>query len=173
MTKPLVDVQNLSVLFRSSGEETHAVKGVSFHIGKGESVALVGESGSGKTVSALSIMRLLPYPAASHPTGEIHFEGRDLLQLETEAINKIRGDGISIIFQEPMTSLNPLHNIEKQVGEVLKVHRGLAEDAVQDRVLELLHKVGIRDPEKRLGAFPPSAFWRPASAGDDCDGIGK
>ena len=154
MTKPLVDVQDLSVLFRSGDDETHAVKGVSFHIGKGESVALVGESGSGKTVSALSIMRLLPYPAASHPTGKIYFQGQDLLQLETKAINKIRGDGISIIFQEPMTSLNPLHNIEKQVGEVLKVHRGLAEDEVRVRVLELLHKVGIRDPEKRLGAFP-------------------
>ncbi len=154
MTKPLVDVQNLSVLFRSSGEETHAVKGVSFNIAKGESVALVGESGSGKTVSALSIMRLLPYPSASHPTGKIIFEGHDLLKRESAAINKIRGDRISIIFQEPMTSLNPLHNIEKQVGEVLKVHRGMDDEQARARVLELLHKVGIRDPEKRIGAFP-------------------
>ena len=154
MTKRLVDVQNLSVTFRVGGEETRAVKGVSFHINKGESVALVGESGSGKTVSALSIMRLLPYPAASHPSGEIIFEGQDLLSLETDAINKIRGDRISMIFQEPMTSLNPLHNIEKQVGEVLKVHRGMDEDETRTRVLELLHKVGIREPEKRLGAFP-------------------
>lgn len=154
MTKPLVSVENLSVTFRAGGEETRAVKGVSFHIGKGESVALVGESGSGKTVSALSIMRLLPYPAASHPTGAIHFEGKDLLQLETEAINKIRGDRISMIFQEPMTSLNPLHNIEKQVGEVLKLHRGLDDSETRVKVLELLHKVGIREPEKRLGAYP-------------------
>ncbi|MCH9764913.1 MAG: ABC transporter ATP-binding protein, partial [Alphaproteobacteria bacterium] len=109
---------------------------------------------SGKTVSALSIMRLLPYPAASHPTGRVLFEGQDLLRLNREEISKIRGDRISMIFQEPMTSLNPLHNIEKQIGEVLKVHRGMDEAATRDRVLELLNKVGVRDPEKRLGAFP-------------------
>lgn len=154
MTKPLVDVQNLSVRFQSGGTITDAVKGVSFRIGKGESVALVGESGSGKTVSALSIMRLLPYPAASHPTGEIHFEGRDILTLDQKAINAIRGDRISMIFQEPMTSLNPLHNIGKQVGEVLKIHRGMDEAQTKARVLELLHKVGIRNPQQRLGAYP-------------------
>ena len=96
------------------------MKGVSFTIGKGETVALVGESGSGKTVSALSILRLLPYPAASNPTGEIFFDGKDLLKASVPEMRQIRGKRISIIFQEPMTSLNPLHTIEKQVGEIMK-----------------------------------------------------
>jgi microcin C transport system ATP-binding protein len=150
----LVKVKNLSVSFRAGTEETLAVRGASFRIGKGETVALVGESGSGKTVSALSIMRLLPYPAASHPSGEIYFEGKDLLKATEPEMRKIRGDRISIIFQEPMTSLNPLHSIEKQVGEILKLHRGLDDAAVRARVLELLAKVGIAEPSKRLGAFP-------------------
>ena len=145
MTKenPLIDVRDLSVVFQAGGVETHAVKNISFHIAKGESVALVGESGSGKTVSALSIMRLLPYPAASHPSGEILFEGRDLLKIGMADINRIRGDRISMIFQEPMTSLNPLHNIEKQVGEVLIEHRGMDDIATRKKVIELLTKVGM------------------------------
>jgi microcin C transport system ATP-binding protein len=150
----LVDVRGLQVAFRSGATESLAVKGVSFHIGKGETVALVGESGSGKSVSALSIMRLLPYPAASHPGGEIVFEGRDLLKATEGEMQKVRGNRISIIFQEPMTSLNPLHTIEKQVGEVLRVHRGLDDSAVRARVVDLLRKVGIRDPEARLADFP-------------------
>jgi microcin C transport system ATP-binding protein len=150
----LVDVRGLKVAFRSGTTESLAVKGVSFHIGKGETVALVGESGSGKSVSALSIMRLLPYPAASHPGGEIVFEGRDLLKAGEGEMQKVRGNRISIIFQEPMTSLNPLHTIEKQVGEVLKVHRGLDDNTVRARVVDLLRKVGIRDPEARLADFP-------------------
>ncbi|MGE0205165.1 MAG: ABC transporter ATP-binding protein [Hyphomicrobiaceae bacterium] len=150
----LVDVRNLSVDFRSGKATSHAVKGVSFTIGKGETVALVGESGSGKTVSALSILRLLPYPAASHPTGEVMFEGRDLLKAPEQELQQIRGDRISIIFQEPMTSLNPLHSIEKQVGEILKLHAGLDDAAVRQRVVELLKRVGIRDPEKRLSSYP-------------------
>src|SRR6185295_20297060 len=120
---PLVDVRNLSVHFRSGGNIVKAVDGVSFRIGKGETVALVGESGSGKTVSALSILKLLPYPAASHPSGEVWFEGKDLLKLNPSQLQSVRGDRISMIFQEPMTSLNPLHTIERQVGEVLRVHR--------------------------------------------------
>jgi microcin C transport system ATP-binding protein len=127
---------------------------VSFQIGRGETVALVGESGSGKSVSALSILRLLPYPAASHPTGEIFFEGKNLLKASEEEMRQIRGGRISIIFQEPMTSLNPLHTIEKQVGEILLVHRGYAKDDVRTRVVELLTKVGIRNPETRLAAYP-------------------
>jgi microcin C transport system ATP-binding protein len=154
MTDRLVDVRNLSVAFRSSDNVLQAVKGVSFHIGKGEIVALVGESGSGKTVSALSILKLLPYPAAHHPTGEIHFGGQDLLKTTPAAMQGIRGEKISIIFQEPMTSLNPLHSILKQVGEVMKVHRGLDEATVRESVLELLRKVGLVDPEKRLNAYP-------------------
>ena len=150
----LVQVRSLSVLFRSGAEENLAVNRVSFKIGRGESVAIVGESGSGKTVSALSILRLLPYPAASHPTGEVFFQGKNLLTASEDEMREIRGDKISIIFQEPMTSLNPLHTIEKQVGEVLRVHRGLDDAEVRARVLELLQKVGIREPEKRLGSYP-------------------
>jgi microcin C transport system ATP-binding protein len=150
----LLDVRNLSVSFGAGKNKLLAVDRVSFSIRKGETVALVGESGSGKTVSALSILKLLPYPAASHPSGEIWFEGNDLLHKPDSEMQEIRGDRISMIFQEPMTSLNPLHSIEKQVGEVLKIHRGMDNAAAHTRVLELLQKVGIRDPEKRLGAFP-------------------
>ncbi|MCV0370293.1 ABC transporter ATP-binding protein [Filomicrobium sp.] len=150
----LVQVRHLSVAFKSGEETKVAVDRVSFKIGKGEAVALVGESGSGKTVSALSILRLLPYPAASHPTGEIFFRGKNLLAASEDEMHGIRGARISIIFQEPMTSLNPLHTIEKQVGEVLKIHRGMDDKAVRARVLELLHKVGINEPEKRLNAYP-------------------
>src|SRR6185295_3688907 len=151
---PLVDVHNLSVHFRSGGHTVKAVDGVSFRIGKGETVALVGESGSGKTVSALSIMRLLPYPAASHPSGEIRFAGKDLLRVSLHEMREIRGEKISIIFQEPMTSLNPLHSIEKQVGEIMKLHHRLDDKTARGRVLELLRKVGLPNPEQRLGAFP-------------------
>jgi microcin C transport system ATP-binding protein len=150
----LVNVKNLSVSFRSGEADMAAVKNVSFRIGRGETVALVGESGSGKTVSALSILRLLPYPAASHPSGQIYFEGKDLLKVTQAEMQRIRGDRISIIFQEPMTSLNPLHTIEKQVGEILKLHRGMDDRSARIRVLELLNKVGIAEPERRLGAFP-------------------
>jgi microcin C transport system ATP-binding protein len=150
----LVNVKNLSVAFRAGGVTTTAVKRVSFRINKGETVALVGESGSGKSVSALSILRLLPYPAASHPTGQIFFEGKDLLKASEAELKRIRGGRISMIFQEPMTSLNPLHSIERQVGEILRLHRGLSGAALRARILELLTKVGIPEPEKRLDAFP-------------------
>ena len=151
---PLVQVKDLSVLFRSSETETLAVDRISFDIDPGESVALVGESGSGKSVTALSIMQLLPYPAASHPTGEILFKGENTMAMEQTELRRIRGNAISMIFQEPMTSLNPLHTIERQVGEILKLHRGLSDTATKERVLDLLDKVGIRDPEKRLGSYP-------------------
>ncbi len=150
----LIQVRNLSVDFGAGASAVHAVKGVSFSIGERETVALVGESGSGKTVSALSILKLLPYPAASHPTGEILFEGRNLLAASEAELRKIRGDRISVIFQEPMTSLNPLHTIEKQVGEMLQLHRGLDRTSARARVLDLLHRVRLSDPEKRLDAFP-------------------
>ena len=150
----LIRVRDLSVDFTATGRTTHAVRRVSFTIGRGETVALVGESGSGKTVSALSILKLLPYPSASHPSGEIYFEGRNLLATPEQEMRAIRGDRISIIFQEPMTSLNPLHTIEKQVGEVLRLHKGLDKAAARARTLELLSKVGIREPEKRLASYP-------------------
>lgn len=150
----LVDIRNLSVDFRSSKKTTHAVKNISFDIKSGETVALVGESGSGKTVSALSIMRLLPYPAASHPSGEIFFKDTDLLKVRGRELRQYRGNAISMIFQEPMSSLNPLHMIERQIGEVLELHRGLSGEAARKRVLELLHKVGIKEPEKRLESYP-------------------
>jgi microcin C transport system ATP-binding protein len=148
-------VRDLSVDFQSGRREPiHAVDRVSFSIGKGETVALVGESGSGKSVSALSIMRLLPYPSASHPTGEIFFEGRDLLKLGEGDMRAIRGARISMIFQEPMTSLNPLHTIEKQVGEVLREHHGMSREEARVRTLALLERVGIQNPRERLDAYP-------------------
>jgi len=154
MPSSLVDVRDLSVRFSSGGGALDAVKHVSFSVAKGEIVALVGESGSGKTVSALSIMRLLPYPSASHPSGSILFNGQDLLKAPDAVMRDIRGEKISIIFQEPMTSLNPLHSIEKQVGEVMKLHHGLDDAATRARVIELLRKVGLDNPERRLHAFP-------------------
>jgi len=150
----LLDVRNLSVNFTSDETEVEAVKGVSFSLDRGDTVALVGESGSGKTVSALSVMRLLPYPAASHPTGEIFFKGRDVLKLPDSDMQKLRGRDIGMIFQEPMSSLNPLHRVEKQIGEVLKVHQGLSDTNARIRVMELLDKVGIPDPETRLQSYP-------------------
>ena len=152
-TSPLVSVKNLSVEFGEGKDASRVVKGVSFDIAKGETVALVGESGSGKTVSALSILRLLPN-SASHPTGEILFEGRDILKTPEAEMRNVRGDKFSIIFQEPMTTLNPLHTIETQVGEIIKLHQDVSETETRRRVIELLTKVGIRDPEKRLDSYP-------------------
>jgi microcin C transport system ATP-binding protein len=152
--KPLIAVENLSVDFRSGGKVAHAVRDVSFDIGEAETVALVGESGSGKTVTALSILKLLPYPSASHPSGRVLFKGEDLMALPPGALRKIRGNKIAMIFQEPMTSLNPLHTIEQQVGEVLKIHRGMSDKAARARVLDLLEKVGIDDPKGRLQSYP-------------------
>ena len=155
MTKtPLLSVKDLSVAFRQGGADNLAVDRVSFDIMPGEVVALVGESGSGKSVTAASVLRLLPYPAASHPSGEILFEGRDLLKADDRTLREVRGGDITQIFQEPMTSLNPLHTVERQVGETLALHAGLTGAAARKRILELLNEVGIREAEKRLGAFP-------------------
>ncbi|OWV68784.1 microcin ABC transporter ATP-binding protein [Rhizobium sp. R339] len=154
MTKPLLSVRDLSVAFHQGGETSLAVDRISFDIAKGEVVALVGESGSGKSVSANSILRLLPYPSASHPSGEILFKGKDLLKAPERVLREVRGNDITMIFQEPMTSLNPLHTIEKQIGEILALHQGLTGQPARERVLELLNQVGIREPEKRLKAYP-------------------
>ncbi|MBW8321405.1 MAG: ABC transporter ATP-binding protein [Arenimonas sp.] len=154
MTAPLLSVRDLSVAFHQGGKETLAVDRVSFDIAPGEVVALVGESGSGKSVSAASILKLLPYPAASHPSGQILFEGRDLMTASERELRAVRGNDITMIFQEPMTSLNPLHDIEKQIGEILALHQAITGETARERTLELLRQVGIRDPEKRLSAYP-------------------
>jgi microcin C transport system ATP-binding protein len=150
----LLEVNDLSVAFRHGTRETLAVDRISFSIGMRETVALVGESGSGKSVTALSVMKLLPYPAAHHPSGSVRFKGQELLHLPEHEIRRVRGDDISIIFQEPMTSLNPLHTIEKQIAEILLLHRGLTGRAARARTLELLTQVGIPDPEGRLESYP-------------------
>ena len=150
----LLAVKDLSVDFRIESGPLHAVKGVTFSIDKGETLALVGESGSGKSVTALSVMQLLPYPKASHPSGSISFGGQEMVGADADALRKIRGDGIAMIFQEPMTSLNPLHTIERQIGETLTLHRGLNARDARERTLELLKLVRLRDPEERLASYP-------------------
>ncbi|MBS7803034.1 ABC transporter ATP-binding protein [Rhizobiales bacterium TNE-4] len=151
----LLAVNNLSVDFTQGGETTRAVKDISFTVGRGETVAIVGESGSGKSVSALSILRLLSYPPASHPADSaVLFEGVDLLKADDETLRKIRGNDITMVFQEPMTSLNPLHTVEQQIGEILTLHKGLKGDAARTRIIELLTLVGIREPETRLESYP-------------------
>jgi microcin C transport system ATP-binding protein len=154
LSEPLLSVRDLSVAFSQGGRVSTAVDHVSFDIAKGETVALVGESGSGKSVSALSVLKLLPYPPASHPSGKILFGGQNLLAMEENALRKVRGNRITMIFQEPMTSLNPLHTIERQITEVLSLHQGMREKQGRERTLELLREVGIREPEKRLDAYP-------------------
>ncbi len=151
---PLLRVKKLSVNFSVEGGTLHAVKKVSFSIKRGETLALVGESGAGKSVTALSILQLLPYPTASHPSGSIKLEGQELLGASASVLSKVRGNRISMIFQEPMTSLNPLHTIEKQVSEVLILHRKMSREAARNHTLELLHLAGLYEAEARLKAFP-------------------
>ncbi|TLP45987.1 ABC transporter ATP-binding protein [Cohaesibacter sp. CAU 1516] len=151
---PLLQVEDLSVAFRQDGTEKLAVNKVSFSLNRGETLALVGESGSGKSVSALSVLKLLPYPSASHPSGKVLFDGIDLLNANDKLLRSVRGNRISMIFQEPMSSLNPLHTVEQQIGEVLSIHHGMGEKQARARVLELLEDVGIREPEKRLKSYP-------------------
>jgi microcin C transport system ATP-binding protein len=156
MSEPekLLSVSDFSVCFGAGVREVLCVDRVSFDIARGETLALVGESGSGKSVTALSVMKLLPYPAAHHPCGSITFKGQDLLNMSERDIRHVRGNDITIIFQEPMTSLNPLHTIEKQIGEILLLHRGLTGKAARARIIELLGQVGIPDPAGRLASYP-------------------
>ncbi|MDB6052283.1 MAG: gsiA 15 [Pseudomonas sp.] len=150
----LIEVRDLAVEFIADGRIHRVVEGISFDIRRGETLALVGESGSGKSVTAHSILRLLPYPLARHPSGTIKYAGHDLLKLSEKRLRGIRGNRIAMIFQEPMTSLNPLQSIEKQVNEVLGLHKGLQGKAATLRTLELLELVGINEPHKRLKALP-------------------
>ncbi|WP_077224858.1 ABC transporter ATP-binding protein [Agrobacterium tumefaciens] len=152
--QPLLSVRDLSVAFHQGGATSVAVDHVSFDLMPGEVVALVGESGSGKSVTANSILKLLPYPAASHPSGKILFDGKDMLTLPERSLRAVRGNDITMIFQEPMTSLNPLHTIERQIGEILELHQAITGAEARQRTLELLLQVGIREPEKRLRAYP-------------------
>ena len=152
--EPLIRVKDLSVSYSGGDMEFHAVKNISFDIRQSETLALVGESGSGKSVTALSIMRLLPYPAAHHHSGSICFLGEELIDAAPSRMQHVRGNRIAIIFQEPLTSLNPLHTIEKQIGEILLIHKKMGKNEARARIIELLTEVGLPDVEERLSAYP-------------------
>lgn len=153
-TDTLLSIDDLSVSFDTPGGSVEAVRQISFDIGAGETVALVGESGSGKSVSALSVLQLLPYPVAKHPSGSIRFHGQEVVGADEATLRGIRGNRISMIFQEPMSSLNPLHSVQKQISETLILHKGMTEAAARARVLELLKLVGLANAEQRLTAYP-------------------
>ena len=169
----LLNVQNLGVHFQLEDHVVEAVRGISFHIEKGETVALVGESGSGKSVSALSILQLLPYPSASHPHGSVQFDGQEMLGAPQARLQQMRGDRIAMIFQEPMTSLNPLHTIEKQIGETLMLHRKMTREQARKHTLNLLQKSASAQPRNAPQIVPAPAIGRSATARDDSDGPGQ
>jgi len=150
----LLEIDGLHASFGHGEKEVKAVRGVSFHIEKGETVALVGESGSGKSVTALSAMRLLPYPLAHHPEGAIRFKGEELLSAPDSRMRELRGADMAMIFQEPLTSLNPLHSIEKQIAETLLLHKAMTPAEARARVIELLNLVGLEAATERLSALP-------------------
>ena len=153
-TKPLLEVRDLSIAFHQGGRTSLAVDRVSFSLERGRTLALVGESGSGKSVTALSIVKLLGATSASYPCGEVLYKGQDLLQAHEEALRKVRGAQITMVFQEPMTSLNPLHPIARQIGEILELHGMGGASERRARTIALLEEVGIPDPANRLDAYP-------------------
>ncbi|MBL4813105.1 MAG: ATP-binding cassette domain-containing protein, partial [Rhodobacteraceae bacterium] len=152
MSVPHLQIRDLKVSFRQDGAMLPAVRGVSFHLNKGETLALVGESGSGKSVTALSTVQLLGDNA--EVSGSVIYNGQEVIGADENTLRGLRGNEISFIFQEPMTSLNPLHTLEKQLAESIELHQGLRGDAVRERVLELLNRVGIDQPENRLKSYP-------------------
>ncbi|WP_237931099.1 ATP-binding cassette domain-containing protein, partial [Buttiauxella sp. S19-1] len=154
MTTPLLSISHLSVAFRSGDTVRQVVDDLSLEVNAGETLALVGESGSGKSVTALSVLRLLPAPPVVYPAGEIFFKGQELLHAPERTLRGVRGNKIAMIFQEPMVSLNPLHNIEKQLYEVLSLHRGMRREAARAEMLTCLDRVGIRNAANRLSDFP-------------------
>lgn len=151
---PLLQVKELSVAFKQGDAIHEVVRRVSFDLHRGETLALVGESGSGKSMTAHAILKLLPYPMAFHPSGEVWFEGQDLIRCSTRQMQAIRGNRIGMIFQEPMTALNPLHTIDKQIGEVICQHRGISLKQARPYILDLLEQVQIPDPASRLKSYP-------------------
>ncbi len=153
MSEALLQIKDLCIDFQSGGTVTRAVRHVSFEVDKGETLALVGESGSGKTVTALSVLRLLPSTAV-YPSGRIRLHGKEILGASEEVIRDARGNRVGVVFQEPMTSLNPLHTVQRQIAEVIQTHKPLNRNHTRERVIELLELVGIRDAESRLNAFP-------------------
>ena len=154
MTQPLLQIDNLSIAFRQQAEVHTVVSDLSLHIDPGETLALVGESGSGKSVTALSVLRLLPSPPVVYPQGDILFQGQSLLHADERTLRGVRGNKIAMIFQEPMVSLNPLHTLEKQLYEVLSLHRGMRKEAARGEMLDCLERTGIRNAAKRLADFP-------------------
>ena len=154
MTQPLLDIDNLTLGFRKQETVRTVVNAVSLRVEAGETLALVGESGSGKSVTALSILRLLPTPPAVYLSGDIRFHGESLLHASEQTLRGVRGNKIAMIFQEPMVSLNPLHNLEKQLYEVLSLHRGMRREAARAEIISCLDRVGIRQAATRLGDYP-------------------
>jgi ABC-type uncharacterized transport system, duplicated ATPase component len=150
----LLAVRNLAVSFRAAGREIVAAQDISFTLDRGETLALVGESGSGKSVTALSVLQLLPYPSAFHPTGSVMLDGQELVGAPEAVLREVRGGKVGMIFQEPMTSLNPLHTVEKQIAEAILLHRPLRGAELRARVIELLRRAGFGNAESRLGAYP-------------------
>ncbi len=154
MGGPLLDIRDLGVSFGQGDQAVQAVRGVNLVLERGQTLALVGESGSGKSVTALSIPQLLPYPLARHTHGSIKLEDEELINAPAARLRALRGSTLGMIFQEPMTSLNPLHTIEKQIGETLRIHQGMSAEAARERIVELLELVRLPEAGSRLGAFP-------------------